>query len=445
MMDMDVFCIDHYDDKATYAEMSKIAKTLDKADFLPTGYLIDEERYPRTPLKDKTTKAKDRRKEKTPVDEDSETDEDDPLQGQEEKDDEDSDSSDDGGDAGGTQFQRGDVVELDDDDIEDLSLNPPSEAPSVAPENLPIHPDVSLSGGSAVPRELHFETPTSRPSSAPSLVGPLSRPRSSAVDEELLPRRSKRKTADRDTTRPRSTDSRAGVGSSSQTPTNLEGVVKMIHDQNIMMAENARRDREQLQKEMDERQKNTMQMMSDFIRTSVPFLLKDIVSQLVINPPAITSGAADGSGAPLLLTQTRHQQTSGQSSGTPSHSNPHVESPPVPFSNVAPLQAKSPETLVEEPVHDTQSDSTGTPYNSVPCPVSTPPTAPPVVDVPPTLEVPGEEIEDELLLGVDIPSAVTSPGVVQDDPEEPSSKEQVINSSLLLLTLNYLYVWDESE
>ena len=48
---LDVYCLSHFEDKQFYAAMVEIGLTLDRNDFLPNGYLVDEEKYPRTAVK----------------------------------------------------------------------------------------------------------------------------------------------------------------------------------------------------------------------------------------------------------------------------------------------------------------------------------------------------------------------------------------------------------
>ena len=51
MSSLDVYCLSHFEDKQFYAEMVEIELTLDRNDFLPNGYLMDEEKYLRTTAK----------------------------------------------------------------------------------------------------------------------------------------------------------------------------------------------------------------------------------------------------------------------------------------------------------------------------------------------------------------------------------------------------------
>ena len=51
MNSLDVCCLPHFEDKQYYARMVEVALTLDRKDFLPDGYLVDEEVYPRVPPK----------------------------------------------------------------------------------------------------------------------------------------------------------------------------------------------------------------------------------------------------------------------------------------------------------------------------------------------------------------------------------------------------------
>ena len=45
MSSLDVYCLSHFEDKQFYAAMVEIGLTLDCNDFLPNGYLVDEEKY----------------------------------------------------------------------------------------------------------------------------------------------------------------------------------------------------------------------------------------------------------------------------------------------------------------------------------------------------------------------------------------------------------------
>ena len=58
MNSLDVYCLSHFEDKQYYARMVKVALTLDRKDFLPDGYLVDEEVYPRVPYKPAGRKGK---------------------------------------------------------------------------------------------------------------------------------------------------------------------------------------------------------------------------------------------------------------------------------------------------------------------------------------------------------------------------------------------------
>ena len=58
MNSLDVYCLSHFEDKQYYARMVEVALTLDRKDFLPDGYLVDEEVYPRVPPKPAGRKGK---------------------------------------------------------------------------------------------------------------------------------------------------------------------------------------------------------------------------------------------------------------------------------------------------------------------------------------------------------------------------------------------------
>ena len=58
MNSLDVYCLSHFEDKQYYARMVEVALTLDWKDFLPDGYLVDEEVYPRVPPKPAERKGK---------------------------------------------------------------------------------------------------------------------------------------------------------------------------------------------------------------------------------------------------------------------------------------------------------------------------------------------------------------------------------------------------
>ena len=58
MSSLDVYCMSHFEDKQFYAAMVEIGLTLDRNDFLPNGYLVDEEKYPRTAAKSARRKGK---------------------------------------------------------------------------------------------------------------------------------------------------------------------------------------------------------------------------------------------------------------------------------------------------------------------------------------------------------------------------------------------------
>ena len=48
---LDVYSLLHFKDKEFYPAMVEIWLTLDHKDFLPNGYHVDEEKYPRTATK----------------------------------------------------------------------------------------------------------------------------------------------------------------------------------------------------------------------------------------------------------------------------------------------------------------------------------------------------------------------------------------------------------
>ena len=58
MNSLDVYCLSHFEDKQYYARMVEVALTLDRKDFLPDGYPVDEEVYPRVPPKPARRKGK---------------------------------------------------------------------------------------------------------------------------------------------------------------------------------------------------------------------------------------------------------------------------------------------------------------------------------------------------------------------------------------------------
>ena len=58
MNSLDVYCLSHFEDKQYYAWMVEVALTLDRKDFLPDGYPVDEEVYPRVPPKPAGRKGK---------------------------------------------------------------------------------------------------------------------------------------------------------------------------------------------------------------------------------------------------------------------------------------------------------------------------------------------------------------------------------------------------
>ena len=58
MNSLDVYCLSHFEDKQYYARMVKVALTLDWKDFLPDGYPVDKEVYPRVPPKPAGRKGK---------------------------------------------------------------------------------------------------------------------------------------------------------------------------------------------------------------------------------------------------------------------------------------------------------------------------------------------------------------------------------------------------
>ena len=58
MSSFDVYCVSHFEDKQFYATMVEIGLMLDRNDFLPNGYLVDGEKYPRTAAKSAGRKEK---------------------------------------------------------------------------------------------------------------------------------------------------------------------------------------------------------------------------------------------------------------------------------------------------------------------------------------------------------------------------------------------------
>ena len=48
MSSLHVYCLSHFEGKEFYATMMEIGLTLDRKDFVPNGYHMDEEKYPRT-------------------------------------------------------------------------------------------------------------------------------------------------------------------------------------------------------------------------------------------------------------------------------------------------------------------------------------------------------------------------------------------------------------
>ena len=74
MSSLDVYCLSHFEDKEFYAAMVEIGLTLDRNDFLPNGYLMDEVKYPRTTAKlagrkEKTTASSSQQETKVMEDE----------------------------------------------------------------------------------------------------------------------------------------------------------------------------------------------------------------------------------------------------------------------------------------------------------------------------------------------------------------------------------------
>ena len=55
---LDVYCLSHFEDKQFYTAMVEIGLTLDRNNFLPNGYLVDEEKYSRTAAKSAGRKGK---------------------------------------------------------------------------------------------------------------------------------------------------------------------------------------------------------------------------------------------------------------------------------------------------------------------------------------------------------------------------------------------------
>ena len=58
MSSLDVYCLLHFEDKQFYAAMVEIGLTLDRNNFLPNGYLVDEEKYSRIAAKSAGRKGK---------------------------------------------------------------------------------------------------------------------------------------------------------------------------------------------------------------------------------------------------------------------------------------------------------------------------------------------------------------------------------------------------
>ena len=58
MNSFDVYCLSHFEDKQYYARMVEVALSLDRKDFLPDGYPVDEEVYPQVPPKPARRKGK---------------------------------------------------------------------------------------------------------------------------------------------------------------------------------------------------------------------------------------------------------------------------------------------------------------------------------------------------------------------------------------------------
>ena len=58
MNSLNVYCLSHFEDKQYYARMVEVALTLNRKDFLPDGYPVDEELYPRVPPKPAEKKGK---------------------------------------------------------------------------------------------------------------------------------------------------------------------------------------------------------------------------------------------------------------------------------------------------------------------------------------------------------------------------------------------------
>ena len=58
MSSLDVYCLLHFKDNEFYIAMVEIGHTLDRKDFLPNGYHMDEEKYPRTVTRTMEKKGK---------------------------------------------------------------------------------------------------------------------------------------------------------------------------------------------------------------------------------------------------------------------------------------------------------------------------------------------------------------------------------------------------
>ena len=51
MSSLDVYCLSHFENKESNATMVEIGLTLDRKDFVPNGYHVDEQKYPMTTAK----------------------------------------------------------------------------------------------------------------------------------------------------------------------------------------------------------------------------------------------------------------------------------------------------------------------------------------------------------------------------------------------------------
>ncbi len=317
MSDVNIFAIDHIEDKGSYLAIASTAKRLDRADFLPNGYSIDEERYPRIPLKDKSPKVKSKRKEKSPEEDDAD---DDSSEDEEETQEEEIEEDEETQNVGGSVMAADHVVNLDDYDDEDFASNLPHDSGTVSPI--------------ATESQEHDPWPVSDPPiQTPRVESPRRRPSSAPADVEVTPvsRRNKRKAADLQT---RTSSQRPSTDSAAST---LESVVKMFHDQNAMNAKLIQEEREAARKEREiarkEREQMWLQMehnrldmrdqqkefMSSFMKDHMPMIVQGIVQNMTIhNPPAIAARHPDDMPPNLYITGSRQEQTSSGHTSNPS-------------------------------------------------------------------------------------------------------------------------------